>query len=194
MGQQKIPSGRARNFRLKGHIEHVFGHNEFLKIKDSPDITLWRQAISKLFMSYKKAINDSIKVQPDVFTYETINYFKYVEKQLSIKSPNEEELFATTVSLQSELIFLLLGNISNCYYGDSRNLHQKWDLSSYRETQIIQTKQNVYNMIRASVEKKYNSDIILKFKQEQQKLRDNEDIYLWIFKNKMNCKLYEDDK
>jgi len=180
--------GLSRNYSLKAHIERIFGHKQFLTVKDFPRIQTWEKNIEKLFKTYKKVINDSIKVQPDIFTSQINEYYDKVNKALLTKYSTEEELFSHIIALQSELIFLLIGDIGYVQNDKGRSLSGDWDLSFYRETQIVQTKENISNYIKKIVNKKFSRIQMDQFAEEKRLENNKEDFFLWIFKKKMNSK------
>lgn len=146
--RQKELKGLVRNYSLKTHIQKIFGKPEFMKIKDFPKIQDWETILEKLFKVYQKVIRDSIKVYPEIFADEIADYFNRVFKTLNIKSATPEETFSSIIALQSDLIFLLLGNIDYCQNEKGRNLRGNWDLSFYRQIQIVQTEDQKYNILK----------------------------------------------
>ena len=103
--------GLSHNIHLKGYIEKVFGHKAFLKIKEFPTLNTWKNALELLIRSYDKAIIQSIQVAPPSF-YNEIKQAIDCQRKFALMHDNEEELFSSMVVFQSELLFLLLGNIT----------------------------------------------------------------------------------
>jgi len=174
--------GLSRNYSLKAHIERIFGNKRFLQIKDYPSLITWKKTLVLMIKSYKKSINQSIKVAPITFENDISDIYSHYD-QLINRSTSEEELFSTIVAFQSELIYSLLGTIN--HYED-RTLSSSWDLSSLRETQIVQTKNQYYKEIECKVYKKFSMKQIEEFSREKREIHNKDDFFLWIYKNKMN--------
>lgn len=183
--RQKELKGRVRNYSLKTHVQKIFGKPEFMKIKDFPKIQDWETILEKLFKVYQKVIKDSIKVYPEIFANEVTEYFNRVFKILNIKSATPEETFSSIIALQSDLIFLLLGNIGYCQNEKGRSLRGNWDLSFYRQIQIVQTEDQKYNTLKRKIEKSMPRQEIIKLGMEHHEKGIKEKLYYWINNNKM---------
>jgi len=177
--------GLSTNYSLKAHIERIFGNKLFLIIKDYPSLKTWKKTILLLINSYKKAVEQSIQVAPSSFYNEINKVYEHYNSILQ-KSKNEEELFSNVIAFQSEFIFTLLGSIVQY---EERTLNSSWDLSVYRETQIVQTKAQVYKQIQNMVNSKFTALQIEEMATEKRCLNSKENFYLWIFNNKMNGKI-----
>jgi hypothetical protein len=188
---EMLRKGLSDNYPLKAHIERVFGNKQFLKIKDYPCIERWRETIFKLFKSYKKTIEKSIRIKPSFFDKEIDDFFSYAEKRLSDEQKietdeqrSETELFSLTLALQSELIYLLLGNLSDCC-GINRSLKSDWNLSKYRETQIVQSSDQKRNYIEETIYKTFTNHDLEEFSVEYRKSKRNIDFFTWVYSEKI---------
>jgi len=177
--------GLSKNLHLKCYIEKVFGKEEYLKIKESPTLTTWEKTLKLLMQSYEKAIKQSIEVAPVSFYNEVTkaidHHIKFIQNH-----DNKEELFSSMVALQSELIFLLLGNITT---KKNKNPRASWNLSAFRSTQIIQTQEQEYLQIKNAVERRFSNEEIeeiIKLWHTEEGSSKSKNLFLWIFHNKMN--------
>ena len=89
--------GLSRNYSLKAHIERIFGNKRFLQIKDYPSLITWKKTLVLMIKSYKKSINQSIKVAPITFENDISDIYSHYD-QLINRSTSEEELFSTIVA------------------------------------------------------------------------------------------------
>ena len=181
--------GLSDNYYLKSHIEKVFGHKQFLKIKDYPTLKQWNYTLKLLLKSYKKAIKQSLNVTSSNFNDEFKDYLINVEKRLEMESKDEEELFSKIITLQSELIYLLIGGINHCNNGGRRTLSSNWNLNIFRETQIIQSKKQKEAYLQKIIYKRFTMDQIGLMAEEKRLLNNKDDFFQWILKEKMNGKL-----
>ena len=176
--------GLSTNYCLKSHIERIFGNKLFLTVKDYPSLHTWKKTLFLMIKCYKKSIEQSIKIAPEQFYDENNKIYEHYN-QLIKKGLNEEELFSTMVAFQSEIIFSLLGNITNY---ENRTLKSSWDLSAFRETQIVQSKTQFHNEIKNLVYKRFTLIEIDEMANEKRGLHNKDDFYLWIYKNKIDSK------
>lgn len=183
-----MKKGLSDSYSLKAHIERIFGHDEYLKIKEYPGIKQWNSVLKLLIKSYKKAISQSLTITTDIFNQEIEDLFSEADKKLNIMPENEEELFSKIISIQSELIYILLGGIQDYYPERKKTLSSNWNLSKYRQTQIVQSNKQKYEYLKYLIKKKFNMKQMGEMAEEKRTLNIKKDFYIWIFYEKMNGK------
>ena len=186
-----MKKGLSDNYHLKAQIERLFGHKQFLKIKDYPSLKQWKKTLRYLLKSYEKAIKQSIGIYPNSFYDELNTIFSQVDSLSNNTINSEEELFSAMVAIQSKIIFILLGGIRPCDARRDRTLSSNWDCSIFRTTQIIQSKEQKYKYIKELIERKLTREEFDLFSEEYRILKDDQKIgfYEWIQNEKMGIAL-----
>ena len=153
----------------------MFGDKAYREVKSWQSPKELKKYLLKIINAYEKSINSSIEFT-DLGHKKTIfNLLEFYEKQIKL-SKTFGELDQTFISLQSELIFLLIGKMPNNWREkEVRLINSNWNLNDERKIIYFQNNEQKKNVIFEKINRGLYSD-------ELPELREIRMIYLIEFK------------
>lgn len=146
---------RRTEMSLSHLIHNLYGSKDYRLIHTSHDFTDAKRYFLKIIKSINYAIEETIKITDNHHKQELINTINSAEK--SIKSSKDfNSLDQQMISLQSELIFLLIGCMPHQWQEEKViNYRRIWKLDGCRQIQYVQNSNHKRNIIFGAVQGKY---------------------------------------
>jgi len=136
-------------------IKQLYGNKEYLNVKSSITLTTAKKYYIKLIRSIRFAIQETITITDKEHKLELLNTINDLEKCVK-SSKSIEQADQLMITFQSQLIFLLIGNLP--YHGQEEQVVNKreiWKLDSLRQIQYVQTNEHKKKLIFKAVKGKY---------------------------------------
>jgi hypothetical protein len=137
-------------------IKRLYGNKDYMNIKSSNNVPDAKKYYIKIICSIRFAIVETITITDKEHRQELLETLNSFEKGIR-SSKTFDEIDQLMITLQSEVIFLLIGNLPN------RVMEQKvinrqaiWKLNNIRQIQYIQTNEQKRNLIFKAVKGKYS--------------------------------------
>jgi hypothetical protein len=138
---------RSTDFSMSLLIQQLYGQDSYTEFKDHQDIELVKKYYLKLLCSYSKAIKDNIDIT-DKYQLKSLQKILDQGHTYLKKGKSFSEIDQIFVSLQTELIFQLLGQIPDrSLKPNVTNRTGNWKLNMFRQIQYIQNSKQKENLI-----------------------------------------------
>lgn len=144
MNDEKI---RKTNHNYSSLIQNLFGDKLYREVKDWQSPNELKKYLLKILKAYEKSIKSSIDFADLDHKNTMFNLLEFYENQIKL-SKTFGDLDQTFISLQSELIFLLIGKMPNNWREkEVRMISSNWNLNEERKIIYIQNNEQKKNVI-----------------------------------------------
>lgn len=136
-------------------IKQLYGNKDYLSVKSFITATAAKKYYIKIMRSIRFAIQETIEITDKEHRQELLKTLNDLESCFK-SSKTIEQTDQLMITFQSQLIFLLIGNLP--YNGQEEqfiNKSDNWKLHSLRQIQYVQTNQQKKNLIFKAVKGKY---------------------------------------
>ncbi|MFC1908966.1 hypothetical protein ACFLXD_03800 [Chloroflexota bacterium] len=135
-------------------IHNLYGDKDYRLIHTTHDFTDAKKYFLKIIKSIKFAIEETITITDNHHKQELLDTIISSEKSVKL-SKDFDSLDQEMISLQSELIFLLIGLMPHQWQaGKVINNRRIWKLDNYRQIQYIQNANHKKNIIFGAIQSK----------------------------------------
>jgi len=169
-------------------IHNLYGDKDYRLIHTTHDFNDAKKYFLKIIKSIKFAIEETITITDNHHKQELLDTINSYEKSIKL-SKDFDSLDQQMISLQSELIFLLIGFMPHQWQQkEVINYRRIWKLDGYRQIQYIQNSNHKKNIIFSAVQGKYKGkfgswDEFLYNIYYNQCHNDPNELILWLKKN-----------
>ena len=169
-------------------IHNLYGDKDYRLIHTTHDFNDAKKYFLKIIKSIKFAIEETITITDNHHKQELLDTINSYEKSIKL-SKDFDSLDQQMISLQSELIFLLIGFMPHQWQQkEVINYRRIWKLDGYRQIQYIQNSNHKKNIIFSAVQGKYKEkfgswDEFLYNIYYNQCHNDPNELILWLKKN-----------
>jgi len=170
---------RKTNHNYSSLIQNLFGDKPYREVKGWQSPKELKKYLLKIIKAYEKSISLNIDFADLGHKNTMFDLLEIYEKQIKL-SKTFGELDQTFISLQSELIFLLIGKIPNNWRKKTvRMIDSNWNLNEERTIIYIQNNEQKKNVIF----EKLNRGLYAEILPDYSKMRK---IYLFDFNGNEN--------
>jgi hypothetical protein len=147
---------RKTDMLFSALIQQLYGKENYLKIKDFSSVTSVKKYYLDIIKSIYFAIEETIAITDKEHMQELLETLDRYEKVIR-SSKVFEQIDQVMITLQSEMIFLLIGNLPNRSM-EKRVINRQgvWKLNNIRQIQYVQTNLQKRNLIFKAVKGKYS--------------------------------------
>jgi len=169
-------------------IACLYGESKGLReIKKYHNLADAKKYFLKIIKSIRFAIEETIKIIDEQHKKELLNTITRSEKSIA-SSKSFDSLDQNMISFQSELIFLLIGDMPRWQPKKVMNRRSDWKLNADRQIQYIQDSNHKKNIIFGAVQGKYKESFgswsnFLYNVYHLQCHNDPDELILWFKKN-----------
>lgn len=144
-------------YAVKALIEHLFGRDEYLKIKMGGSMSDWRKASVKLLDAIELSVKSTVEVAD-------ADWFKEVTLEIGHgkdsvrKADSIDALLSSLVAALAKLVFIQLGNLPQHWQHKTTPLTpQWWTLTGFRSVQYVQNDKQKSAQARLNADRAENA-------------------------------------
>jgi hypothetical protein len=146
---------RKSNLSMSFLLMKLYGQKSYSEVKDYQDILLVKKYYLKLIKSFKHAILETLEIADKNQIQSLLNILKNRESILLV-CKTFSDIDQVFISMQTELIFQLLGQIPNrSQTKNVLNRKENWKLNGLRQIQYVQNIRHKEVLIFKIIQEKY---------------------------------------
>lgn len=139
-GKSGIRPDMSQFYPLKAVLEEILGKRTYRKLKETGDLSDWKQVTIKLLNSIELAIQETVKIADQDF-YDEVKQTLELGRKLLPLADDIADLFSYVSATLTKIVFLQIGYIPS-YCLEIRPLVPKyWNLSGIRSVQYVQSEE-----------------------------------------------------